>query len=191
MPISATGRRPALADLSAPPNVVTLVRLALVPVAVALLAAGSRWGAFWVLAAAVATDGLDGYLARRLARATELGRILDPLADKAAIDAVLFFLALRGEFPWWAFAVFAGRDVAIVWGALSVARRTGGVPASNLVGKAALVTLAAMALAYVADLEPLELPLLVGGLVLASASLVSYARSAVTRWAGRAEIGAE
>lgn len=161
-------------DLLAPPNLVSEARLALVPVAIALLAAGRRSAAVWVLLAMVATDGLDGYLARRLSRVTELGKILDPVADKVAIDSVLAFLAVRGEFPAWAFGLVLARDVGIVAGALWLRRRARSIPAAIRVGKAALVVLAAMTVAYVADLEAVEPWLLAAGVVMVVASSVAY-----------------
>ena len=168
-------------DILAPPNLVSAARLALVPVALVLIAGGHRAAAVWTLAAMVATDGLDGYLARRLSRVTELGKVLDPLADKVAIDAVLGLLAARGEFPAWAFWLVLGRDVSIVAGAVWLRARIRAVPASIGVGKVALVALAAMTIVYVADLRALEMWLLVAGVAAVIVSGVAYAALAV-RW---------
>ena len=126
----STPARLRLRDISAAPNVVSLLRIALVPVALLLLAGGMRGAAVGVLIAMAATDWLDGYLARRTARVTELGKILDPVADKIAVDSVLAFLAVRGEFPVWALAVIVCRDAAILVGAATLARRLGTVPQS-------------------------------------------------------------
>lgn len=164
-----------LGDALAAPNVVTIVRLALVPVAVWLLVSGNRAAAAAVLALSLAGDGLDGYLARRSGRVTELGRILDPVADKVSIDAVLACLTAAGEFPAWAFLLVLARDVAIVAGALFLARRTASTPQSAWVGKAALVALAVMTLAFVADVRPLEAALLAAALTLVVASWAWYA----------------
>lgn len=162
-------------DLTAPPNVVSLVRVLLIPVVLAFLAAGQRPGAVVALAAAVVTDGLDGYLARRLDRVTELGKILDPLADKLIIDVVLGALTFRGEFPVWALCLIVARDVAIVAGAAAVAGRVRSVPPAAWIGKVTLVALAATAVAYVADLGPVERPLMLVTVVLVVASGVWYA----------------
>lgn len=161
-----------LRDLAAPPNFVSLARIALVPVVLVLLAGGSRWGAALVLAVAAASDGLDGYLARRMGRVTEIGKIVDPLADKIAIDVVLAALFLRGEFPGFALALVVGRDVGIGAGALALARKTASVPQAALLGKIALVLLSVMAVTYTADLRPLEPAALVLG---ATAVVVSGA----------------
>lgn len=172
-------------DLAAPPNLVSLARLALVPVALGLIAAGHRGLAVGALAVMVLTDGLDGYLARRLSRITEIGKILDPAADKVAVDSVLALLAARGEFPPWALAVVVGRDAAIVAGALWLRRRVRAVPAAIGIGKFTLVVLAAMTIAYVADAETVEPWLLWAGMAAAAASGAAYAAVAVRARRGR------
>lgn len=167
-----------LEDAAAPPNIISLVRLALVPVALWLLWMGERTPAVVVMLFMAATDGLDGYVARRTGRITELGKVLDPLADKVGIDAVLILLAVRGEFPVPALAFLLVRDAVIATAALLIARRLGGVPSSNMVGKVTFVVLAALVVVYAADLNALESPMLVLALVAAAVSLVSYWRSA-------------
>ena len=163
-------------DFAAPPNVVSLARIALVPVVLALLAVGARLGAALVIVVAAASDGLDGALARKTGRVTELGKILDPLADKIAIDAVLLALLLRGEFPGWALALVLARDLGIGAGALALAGRTSFVPQAIVPGKVALVLLSAMVTAYAADLRVLEPSLLaagVAGVVVSGAAYVA------------------
>ncbi len=168
------GVRPA--DLGTAPNLLSLLRLALVPVALVLLAGGDRAWAVAVLVVMAATDGVDGYVARRTGRVTELGKVLDPLADKVAIDSVMLLLAVRGEFPVWAVALFVGRDLVLGGVALAMARKRGEVPHSNVVGKTTFVVLAATAIAYAANVEVIEVPLLVLSVFFVVASSVSYAR---------------
>lgn len=153
----------------------SLARLALVPVAILLLLSGLRWAAAVVLAAMVLTDWLDGFVARRTGRITALGRILDPLADKVAIDSLLAALTVRGEFPAWALAAIVVRDAAILVGAVAIARRTATVPASIAIGKVTLVVLAAMTFVFVLDLEAVEAVFLAAGVACAAASGVAYA----------------
>jgi phosphatidylglycerophosphate synthase len=172
-------------DLGAAPNLLSLLRLALVPVAILLRVAGRRPACAVVLGAMVLTDGLDGLIARRTGRITALGRILDPVADKVAIDSLLVTLALRGEFPAWALAVVLGRDVAILAGAALIATRTTRVPAAVSVGKVALVLLGAMTFVFVLDLEPVEPAVHVAGVAGVVASGIAYA--AVARSALRAD----
>ncbi|MBL8242827.1 MAG: CDP-alcohol phosphatidyltransferase family protein [Rhodanobacteraceae bacterium] len=66
-----------------------------------------------------ASDGLDGWLAKRFGWQSQLGGWLDPLADKALVLAVCVALALHGDLPWWLLALIAVRDVVIVSGAVA------------------------------------------------------------------------
>lgn len=177
--------RTLLRDVSAPPNLVTLLRVALLPVALRLLGAGMRGAAVAVILAMAATDWLDGHVARSTGRVTELGKILDPAADKIVIDAVLAFLAVRAEFPVWALAIIVTRDVLIVSCAAALAGRHGTVPQSGRLGKVTFAILAATALAYAGDVTALETPLLVAAVALATASGVGYGLR--MRGAGRVE----
>src|SRR5215216_1198885 len=127
------------------PNVLTLLRLFMVPVVVLLLLARSDGlaAAFFVLAAA--TDFLDGRLARR-AGPTRLGRILDPLADRLMLSSVAVVLAVRGLLPAWAVAILVGRDLLTLAGRVMVGskirvNRVGKAATAVLMGAIALVVL--------------------------------------------------
>ena len=100
------------------PNIICLVRLALIwPVAAALY--GGRYGlalALFVLAAI--SDGLDGYLAKRFNWVSDLGKILDPAADKLLLVTVFVESTWLGLVPWWLTAAAVARDVMIALGAL-------------------------------------------------------------------------
>jgi CDP-diacylglycerol--glycerol-3-phosphate 3-phosphatidyltransferase len=148
--------RPALRDLTKLPNIVTLLRLALVPVALALLVGDRREAALAVVALLVATDWADGFLARRLGQVTTLGKILDPVADKVAVAALMIFLAVRGEVPVWGAAVVLARDIGILIGAVAMARTAADVPQAGRVGKATALALAVMVLVHVADWQVAE-----------------------------------
>ncbi len=106
------------------PNLITAARLALVPVVVWAIAR-EAWGtAFLVFALAGLSDGIDGFLARRYGLTSRLGAILDPLADKALMLAVLVSLTLAGLVPAWFPAVLIARD-ALVLLAAGLARFAG------------------------------------------------------------------
>ncbi len=99
------------------PNLITAARLALVPFVVWGIAR-EAWGtAFLLFAVAGLSDGIDGFLARRYGLASRLGAILDPLADKALMLAVLVSLTLSGLVPAWFPALLIARDTLIVVGA--------------------------------------------------------------------------
>jgi cardiolipin synthase len=118
------------------PNALSLLRLFMVPLVVALLLARSDGlaAAFFVLAAA--TDFLDGRIARR-AGPTRLGRILDPVADRLMLSSVAVVLAVRDLLPAWAVAILVGRDLLALAGSLVVGSKV----RVNRVGKAATAVL--------------------------------------------------
>jgi CDP-diacylglycerol--glycerol-3-phosphate 3-phosphatidyltransferase len=117
-------------------NILTLARLALVPVfAVALLADGGDSTAWRVLACvtfAVAsiTDRIDGDLARRRNLVTEFGKLVDPIADKALIGTALVGLSVLDILPWWVTILVLGRELGITLLRIWVIRR-GVMPASR------------------------------------------------------------
>jgi len=92
-------------------------RLAIAPV-VYLLVSGQRWPAWWVFLAACATDLVDGLVARKLHEVTRLGKVLDPLVDKALYVSVLFTLYAIGLLPTLAVVLFLIPQVGIGIGAL-------------------------------------------------------------------------
>ena len=96
------------------PNLLSFLRLALVPVFLVLLVRGDDAWALLVLAVASLTDFLDGAIARRFNQITRLGQLLDPAADRLYIFAALIGLAWRDLVPWWIVAVVVGRDVFLL-----------------------------------------------------------------------------
>jgi cardiolipin synthase (CMP-forming) len=100
------------------PNFICLVRLALIwPILMALHASQYRMAlALFIVAAA--SDGLDGYLAKRFDWTSELGKFLDPLADKLLLVTVYVEAAWLDLVPWWLTAAVVARDVMIGLGAL-------------------------------------------------------------------------
>jgi len=101
------------------PNFICLIRFALIwPIAVALHA-GQHLTALWLFVAAALSDALDGYLAKRFGWTSELGKILDPLADKLLLVTVFVECAWLGLVPWWLTAAVVARDVLIGLGALT------------------------------------------------------------------------
>lgn len=110
------------------PNVVTLVRLALIPVFWWLLfSTNHRAMAAWLLAVLGATDWIDGWLARRLRQTSTVGKILDPTADRILVMVGLIAVALAGGVPWWFAGITLVREVlvsvlTVVLAALGAAR---------------------------------------------------------------------
>lgn len=96
------------------PNIITLVRLGLVPVVVWSIASGEMLLAFWLFLAAGLSDALDGFLAKRFHMQSELGAYLDPVADKALLVSIYVTLAVSGIIPRWVAIAVVSRDVMIV-----------------------------------------------------------------------------
>nr|WP_090274699.1 CDP-diacylglycerol--glycerol-3-phosphate 3-phosphatidyltransferase [Mycolicibacterium komanii]CRL67635.1 CDP-diacylglycerol--glycerol-3-phosphate 3-phosphatidyltransferase [Mycolicibacterium komanii] len=117
-------------------NVLTGVRMALVPVFLAFLFVGDGHETFWRIAAfvvftvAVITDRFDGALARNYGMVTEFGTLADPIADKALIGAALIGLSMLGDLPWWITVVILIREIGITALRFAVLRH-GVIPASR------------------------------------------------------------
>jgi cardiolipin synthase len=100
------------------PNLISLARLVAVPAMVWLILGGRFQAAFWLFAVVGASDAVDGWLARRLGAVTELGKYLDPLADKMLLVAVFVSLGYSRHVEDWLVILVVSRDVLIVGGVL-------------------------------------------------------------------------
>lgn len=104
------------------PNVVTFARLVCIPVfAVLVLVADDRLSAAILLAALGATDWVDGWLARRLDQGTDLGRILDPTADRLMFFVAVAVMIADGSVPLWFAIVVVAREALVAGGVLVLA----------------------------------------------------------------------
>ncbi len=132
------------------PNAISIVRLALIVVFAVAFAQREDLVALIALVLAGISDFLDGFLARRWNQVTELGRLLDPAADRLLTLAVVVTFLVRGILPWPVFAAILLRDIVVAV-ALVVGRRRGNEPPQvTYVGKAATATLYVLfPLAYV------------------------------------------
>lgn len=118
------------------PNILTMLRIALVPFFIWFLLADAsnhglwRWAAFAAFAVAIYTDKLDGDIARSRGLITNFGKIADPIADKLLTGSALVLLSVLGELPWWVTVVILVRE----WGITAlrfVVIRYGVIPASR------------------------------------------------------------
>jgi cardiolipin synthase len=124
------------------PNLLSLLRLAGVPVFLWLVLGPEADGwALALLAVSGVTDFLDGYLARRLGQTSRVGQVLDPVADRLYILAVVVGLALRDVLPWWVAVSLPLRDL-LLWGLVPLLRTRGysALPV-HFLGKAATFNL--------------------------------------------------
>jgi CDP-diacylglycerol--glycerol-3-phosphate 3-phosphatidyltransferase len=101
------------------PNAITIVRILCAPVFLWMLLADGgadgplRWWAAVLFIVAIATDGLDGYLARKHEIVTDLGKLLDPIADKVLTGFAFIGLSILGELPWWVTVIVLIREIGI------------------------------------------------------------------------------
>jgi CDP-diacylglycerol--glycerol-3-phosphate 3-phosphatidyltransferase len=170
------------APLAQLPNALTILRLALIPVFVALViqAEGeSSWAAGIVFGFAGITDQVDGWLARRWRVESDFGRFADPLADRIIIDAAVILLWAYDRLPWPALALILVRDGILVLGTPAALRR-GYEFSVSFLGKAATwVLYASIAFLLVTD-EGTTWPLVLFwcGVALAVAAGILYLASA-------------
>lgn len=159
--------------LVTPANGITVARLLATPALVVMVALrGVGWAAFAVAFTIGATDGIDGWLARRQGT-TRSGAFLDPLADKAVVLSALFVLAAKSVFSWWPVALIAGREVGMSAYRAVAGRRGISIPARTTAKVKTLVQGIAILLA----LAP---PLAGHGVVLSVAVWVAVAFTLVT-----------
>jgi cardiolipin synthase len=102
------------------PNLITLGRLLLVPLAIWLIIEGHYGVAFWVFVGAGLSDGLDGFIAKRFNRRTPLGALLDPFADKTLLVTAYVALGWAGSLPGWIVILVVFRDAMIIGGFLLI-----------------------------------------------------------------------
>jgi len=119
------------------PNILTMARIAAIPLLAVLLLSPSREAGFWaaaLFAVASITDWLDGYLARRMGIVTVFGKFLDPIADKLIVMAALIMILPFGRVPAWMVLVILGREI-IITGLRGIASSEGIVISASDLGK--------------------------------------------------------
>ncbi len=135
--LRAARRRSLREDAVNIPNLLTMGRVAIIPLVLWLLDRGSPsdclWAA-WVYSAAALTDLIDGYLARKLNVVSVLGQFLDPLADKLLVMSTLVWMVPLGRIPEWAVVLLLGRELSVT-GLRSIASSSGLVIAAGGGGK--------------------------------------------------------
>lgn len=142
-------------ELRSIPNLLSILRLALVPVFLLLLLSDQFVWALVVLAVASFTDWLDGFIARKFNQITELGKVLDPAADRLYIFASLIGLTMNGNIPAWLAIVIIARDVMLLAVYPILASRGYGPLPVHFVGKAGTFALLyALPLLLMADIFP-------------------------------------
>lgn len=165
-----------LHELRYPANMLSLARLALVGPSVYYVVRDHRpKTSLALLVLGMATDAIDGPLARRRGEESELGKVLDPIADKLSLDALAIALSMRHGFPWWITRLLLVRDAGIVIGSLLIFRRTTWVPPSVYAGKVSTALLTVALLLYLINAQPYGQRVLAATLVPFAISWLEYA----------------
>ncbi|WP_026369778.1 CDP-alcohol phosphatidyltransferase family protein [Kallotenue papyrolyticum] len=142
-------------EFTYPSNILSLVRLAMVgPTIYTLLRDDHGKRALALIALGMLTDLADGPLARRRGEVSELGKLIDPIADKLMLDGVALALSIKRDFPWWVTNLLLARDAAILLGALLVFRRTEHITTAIHVGKLTTALLTVTLLLYLLNAQP-------------------------------------
>jgi len=173
------GRRPE--RLVSIPNIITLGRILLVPFIVWAIGSGQMKIAFGIFVVAGVSDAIDGFLAKRFNMASELGALLDPLADKALLVSIYVALGVWGAFPRWIVILVVSRDIMIV-GAVIVSwlfdkpipMKPLMISKLNTAAQVALAALVLAALGFNFKSSPYELILMVCVTVLTLLSIAFY-----------------
>lgn len=154
------------------PNIITLSRFALIPLFLFLYLDGHAVAALITVLASGASDILDGYLARRNGQITITGSMLDPLADKLMMLAIVTALLIGGTIPWEAVAVMAFREIGMIASAAYFHFRGMKTVPANGFGKATTVL-------YYGAIMLLLLDVAYGLVLLWCAIVLSFVTSAV------------
>lgn len=157
------------------PNLLTLLRLALIGVFIALFASGLRLWALGTFLLAALTDFLDGRIARKYHLITDFGKLMDPLADKLMLLTALTCLTIAGDLPVWIVIVVAAKELFMIAGGMYMLRR-GIVVHAHFIGKAATAAfLLAVTVSFLhAYTAPWDLVLQCVAVALTLAAMVHY-----------------
>ena len=161
------------------PNLLTIVRIALVyPILNNIYLGNFEISIIYFIVASI-TDGLDGFIARKMNWQTELGTLLDPVADKILLSGSIFILWLNQYIPFYIFVIFFSRDVAILLGAaIRMTIIESDTPTPNFLGKLTttlqIIYIAIIFLKEIIDIDFGLLPLDVFIILVTILSLVVY-----------------
>ena len=138
------------------PNILSAIRILTIPVIVFLVIRSTPQNypvLILVFFFSIILDFFDGYLARKLSQETELGEILDPLADKLMVCCIVVALVIKTDFPLWLGILIIGRDVLILTAGAIIITGKHVVKTSILIGKATFALLGVLIMVYIVDLS--------------------------------------
>lgn len=167
-----------LRELGYPANLLTLLRLSLVPLIVRdLQHPDHRRRTVALVALALFTDIIDGPIARSRGEVSNLGKILDPITDKLLLNGTTLSMARGGRFPRWVAIMLLVRDILILAGSWLIYRRRTEIKTAQPLGKASTALFGASVLLYMVDGPRSGRPALILALLALGGSVVQYART--------------
>lgn len=119
------------------PNIISFIRILLIPVFVILLIKNMNTEAFLVFVISSISDGLDGFIARRFNQVSELGKILDPIADRGLLLVGSIVLCYISRLPLWILILVLVRDLTFIFGGLYMIKKYKFKPKVIMLGKIA------------------------------------------------------
>lgn len=165
-------------DILLIPNLISISRVLLLPVFIYYLSLGKE--AFWItillFGIIIVTDFLDGFLSRLLNMGSDLGKMLDPVADKIVIAAVAISLIVYKDFPLWYFIFLMVKDLFIMLGGIYLYKFKGHVVYANFWGKLTTVSLAVLVVHYLFSdyiFYPIDYPFIIT-VIISFISTISY-----------------
>jgi len=158
-------------------NIITISRLALLPFIVHFLLTDQRVIAFAIMLISLLSDGLDGYLARRLHQESRLGKFLDPLCDKIFLAVILITLLYIRIVPLWVVVLIVSRDFLILLGSYVLLKNKSIVQVSNVFGKITGFIFGAMILAFTINLTLIGTILMYTSIVVMTVAFITYSRN--------------
>ena len=158
------------------PNLFSFIRIFLVIPIFYYISLNENITALIYVAIAFITDGLDGFLARRLNQISEVGKVLDPLADKICITGGFVALSVFQGFPVWVTIIIISRDLIIAFGSILLIGRNKVVFPSNHIGKVTVFLITVYAIIFLLGLDVLYTPLLIAVIIMLIISLFYYVK---------------
>lgn len=166
-------------DFFLPPNLLAIFRILLLPFIFFFLTQDTHRGlviAIILIVMAVASDVLDGYVARRLNQITDLGKLLDPVADKLGMGIFIIFIIIHRGFPLWSAGLLFLKDLLTLFAAIVMVKRKGFILMSNNWGKLNSCIWAFTVVIYIARIQQLQSWFLILATVSVVNCIIQYLR---------------
>jgi len=167
-------------DLLLPPNLLAIARILLLPFIFYFLARDTQLSfciAIVLMGIAIATDVLDGYLARRFNQVTDLGKILDPVADKLGLGMFVVFVIIHRGFPIWTAVLLFLKDIFTIIAGIMLVKKRGLVPISAYWGKLNSWIWVITVIVFILKIHPLEPWFLAAATISVIYSAILYSRT--------------